>query len=186
MSRPPLTGTLDADDFLDFYWLKDELVAFCRHEGLPTGGPKVEVRDRIAAYLRDGSVLRPTPRRTGPTDPIPAVLTRETPIGRGWTCGARLRAFFEEEVGPSFRFNRALIDVVKSGDGRTLGEAVDVWAASEATPSRPIESQLEYNRHTRAYYQQHPDATREEVLDAWMRKRAARRSEWDALSDPPG
>ncbi|MEM6784638.1 MAG: DUF6434 domain-containing protein [Bacteroidota bacterium] len=186
MSRPPLTEHLAVEDFLDFYWLKAELVGFCQRVGLPTGGPKVEVRERVAAYLRDGTVLKPAPKRSGPVDPMPDVLTGATRIGRGWTCGKRLRAYFAAEVGPSFRFNRALIDFIKTGEGRPLSEAVAVWRASKENPERPIEGQLEFNRHTRAYHRAHPDATREKVLRAWKAKRAKRRSEWGEAEEPPG
>ncbi|MEL6771906.1 MAG: DUF6434 domain-containing protein [Bacteroidota bacterium] len=185
MSRPALTEHLAVEDFLDFYWLKAELVGFCQRAGLPTTGSKVEVRERIAAYLRDGTVLKPTPRRTGPVDPMPETLTGATLIGRGWTCGKRLRAYFVDEVGVSFRFNRALIDFIKTGAGQPLSEAVAVWRASNEDPDRPIEAQLEFNRHTRAYHRAHPDATREEVLRAWKAKRATRRSEWDGAEEPP-
>jgi len=30
MTRPQLTGQLSAEDFRSFYWLKEELVKFCR------------------------------------------------------------------------------------------------------------------------------------------------------------
>ncbi|MEM8557287.1 MAG: DUF6434 domain-containing protein [Bacteroidota bacterium] len=185
MSRPSLTEHLAVEDFLDYYWLKAELVGFCQRMRLPTAGPKVEVRERVAAYLRDGTVLKPAPKRSGPVDPMPETLTGTTLIGRGWTCGQRLRAFFEAEVGPAFRFNRALIDFVKTGVGRSLSEAVAVWRASKENPERPIEAQLEFNRHTRAYHRHHPDATREEVLRAWKEKRSTRRSEWNADEEAP-
>ncbi|MEM1127763.1 MAG: DUF6434 domain-containing protein [Bacteroidota bacterium] len=177
-SRPSLTTALSAADFRDYYWLKTDLVTFCRAEGLPTAGRKAELVERVAAYLHDGTVLPPAPAPRGPADPMPDVLTPETIIGRGWTCGARLRAFFVAEVGPSFRFNRALIDAIKGGAGRTLGEALAIWTASEADPDRPIEASLEFNQHQRAFAKAHPGAGRAEMMAAWQRKRASRRSDW--------
>lgn len=46
---PALTRALSVPAFRDRYWRKDELVAFCRGEGLPSGGGKMEIADRIAA-----------------------------------------------------------------------------------------------------------------------------------------
>ncbi len=33
--RPELTRITNADDFLNYYWLKEELVQFCRENELP-------------------------------------------------------------------------------------------------------------------------------------------------------
>ncbi|MEO0558831.1 MAG: DUF6434 domain-containing protein [Bacteroidota bacterium] len=178
MSRPALDLSLAAEDFLDYYWLKAELVAFCREHSLPVSGAKTELVDRIAAFLRDGTILRPSPARRPRAEPMPEALSLDTEIGRGWRSGQRLRAFFEAEVGPSFRFNQALVDFIRDGEGRTLGEALDAWRASKASGPRVIPRQLEYNRHMRAYRAEHPNATPEEVRDAWWEKRGRRRSEW--------
>ena len=176
--RPELRPGLAPETFRDWYWLKAELVAFCRANGLPTAGAKRELAECIAAFLTDGTVLRPAPRVRTPREPMPKTLTPATPIGQGWTCGERLRAFFETEVGPSFRFNRALITVIKAPAGRTLGDALAVWQASEAEPDRAIAPDLEYNAFTRAYSRAHPDATRAEVRDAWRARRETPRSAW--------
>ena len=39
--RPTLELGVEAQDFLAFYWLKSELVEFCRANGLPTGVQRV-------------------------------------------------------------------------------------------------------------------------------------------------
>ena len=40
--RPTLNRQLDSTTFRDFYWLKEELVDFCRNNGLSTAGGKYE------------------------------------------------------------------------------------------------------------------------------------------------
>lgn len=179
MARPALRPDLAPEAFRDWYWLKAELVAFCRENGLPTVGAKLDLVERIAAFLTDGTVLRPTRRAPVRREPMPDTLTLATPIGRGWTCGARLRAFFEAEAGPGFRFNRALLAVVKAPDGRTLGDALRIWRESEADPDRPIAPQLEYNGFTRAYLRAHPEATPGDARAAWQARRSTPRSTWD-------
>ena len=178
MSRPDLDRSLSADDFQDYYWLKAELVAFCRENSLPVSGAKMALVERVAAFLRDGTVLRSPPARQVRAEPLPETLTLDTVIGRGWRSGQRLRAFFEAEVGPSFRFNQVLVRFIRDGEGRTLGEALDAWGAARAADPQPLEEQFEYNRHTRAYRADHPDATPAEVRAAWWEKRGRRRSEW--------
>lgn len=163
---------MSADAFRDVYRLKAEPVGFCRAHGLPVSGGKGEPVARIAAFLRDGTVVRPAPPSRRPQAKLPDVLTLGTRIGAGWRCGQPLRAFFEVESGPSFRFNQALVAFVR--DGRTLGEAPDVWRVA-AGPA-PLAAQFEYNRYTRGYRAAHPAASPGEVRAAWWAKRSRPRS----------
>lgn len=39
--RPALDRSLDSKTFRDFYYLKEELVSFCRENGLPVSGGKL-------------------------------------------------------------------------------------------------------------------------------------------------
>lgn len=55
--RPVLDRILDSKTFRDFYYLKDELVIFCRENGIPVSGGKIEIADRIAYFLETGKVL---------------------------------------------------------------------------------------------------------------------------------
>src|ERR1041385_3706973 len=62
VQRPALELGMDAKDFVRFQWLKSELVAFCRANGLPTGSSKADLTERIATFLRTGELLLPTTR----------------------------------------------------------------------------------------------------------------------------
>ena len=145
VSRPSLVLGLATERFRDYYWLKEELVAFCRERGLPTGGAKTELVEII---------------------------------GSGWRSGQQLRAFFQSQVGASFRFNQALVGFIRDGEGRTLSEALAVWRESNESGPKPLAEQFEYNRHTREYGAQHPGATQQEIQAAWWEKRSRPRSEW--------
>lgn len=61
--RPELTSALAASDFRSFYWLKEELIRFCRSQGLNTQGSKQELATRIAHYLATGDKSAPVMRR---------------------------------------------------------------------------------------------------------------------------
>lgn len=52
--RPILDRNLDSKTFRDFYYLKEELVNFCRENDIPVSGGKVEITDRIAYFLDTG------------------------------------------------------------------------------------------------------------------------------------
>lgn len=47
--RPVLDNNLDSKTFRDFYYLKEELLNFCRKNGLPVSGGKIELTD-VAYY----------------------------------------------------------------------------------------------------------------------------------------
>lgn len=51
MERPILNTQLDSKTFKEFYYLKEELVNFCRENNLPTSGGKIELTERIAYFL---------------------------------------------------------------------------------------------------------------------------------------
>ena len=55
--RPRLDRTLDGKTFRSYYYLKEELTAFCRENGLPVSGGKIEITERIACFLDTGDVL---------------------------------------------------------------------------------------------------------------------------------
>lgn len=56
--RPDLNKSLDSITFRSFYYLKEELVQFCRDNDLPVSSGKIELTDRIAHYLDTGEVLK--------------------------------------------------------------------------------------------------------------------------------
>ena len=57
--RPILNKNLDSKTFRSYYFLKEEMVDFCKKYGLPTSGGKQEITDRIAYFLDSGKVLNP-------------------------------------------------------------------------------------------------------------------------------
>ncbi len=56
--RPPLTKSISLEDFQNYYWLKAELQTFCRENGLPASGSKIEITDCISHYLTTGKILK--------------------------------------------------------------------------------------------------------------------------------
>jgi hypothetical protein len=180
MTRPPLTCELTADDFRSFYWLKAELLAYCREQGLSTSGSKIDLTERIALFLDTGQRSAPvqTTRRAS-SDPLPETLTRATIIGLNWRCGEHLRAFFLQEIGPRFHFNGVMRDLIRQGAGQTLDAAIEAWQADQAAPhvEADIAPQFEYNRFMRDFFKRHPDQTRQDASAAWRASKTCRKSE---------
>lgn len=173
MERPELSVGLAAEEFRRWYWLKEELVTFCRDQGLSSSGLKREIESRIAVFLEEGRRRRATGgnRRAGV---MPERFSMHSVIGEGWRCGPALGKFLRGELGEGFRFNAAVREFIHNGVGRRLGEIAAVYRESLGR-KREIPEQLEYNRHFREYFQEHPGASREETIAAWWQKRGKRR-----------
>ena len=92
--RPELTSSLAAETFLDHYWLREELIVFCRSESLPTTGSKQVLTDRIAHFLSTGEVLV-TPKVSKKSGVMPSSFEPETRIGAGWRCNQELDSFLK-------------------------------------------------------------------------------------------
>lgn len=102
--RPELSNDLDSKSFLNYYWLKDELVAFCRDNGLPSSGNKQEITERIAVFLDSGEIVKSVSvRKTS----IVGEITPESVIEPDIVCSEKHRAFFRKQIGKSFSFNVA-------------------------------------------------------------------------------
>lgn len=52
--RPKLDNTLDVNTFKEYYYLKEELIDFCRKNDLQITGGKLELTYRIANFLDTG------------------------------------------------------------------------------------------------------------------------------------
>lgn len=175
--RPTLDLETDANDFLAFYWLKDELVEFCRVNGLPTSGSKRELTERIAHFLRTGELLLPEKRPKLKTDGQAPTL--ETLITSDYRSNQINRAFFEEMIGKHFHFSTAFQQYFKDNVGKTYGDAVAYWYELEEQEKRGVKNdiapQFEYNRFIRQYHEQNPDATHAAAVAAWKAYRSQRR-----------
>lgn len=176
-TRPTLDLTLPAEEFRRWYWLKEELVAFCRQQHLPAAGAKDDIAERIAQFLATGALPPSAATSYQRASRTPTTLTAETLIWPGFRCGQQARAFFVATIGPRFHFDQQMRDFVRDNPGRTLQDAIDAWHAAQTNPQQTtIAPQFEYNRHIREFFAQHPGATRAEAIAAWRTKRDTRRA----------
>jgi hypothetical protein len=176
MNRPALTNTLSAEEFERWYWLKQELVAFCQQHQISSVGSKPEVSEKISVFLRNAPL--PKTRVPSKRGEMPNQLMLTTVIGEGWKCNPLLGAFFRTHCGKSFRFNATVRNFIHTQVGATLADAVHCYVASVApgAPKQPIIAQNEYNRFTREFFAENPGATRAQALAGWWEKRGKRKT----------
>ena len=173
-ARPTLTRDLPAEAFVQWYWLKSELRAFCVQQGLGGQGSKVDLQCRIQAFLESpgqvSSYAKPAPTQPR-ADAMPSDLSAQTPIGKGWKLNAQLRGFFESQLNGPFRFNQALRDLFKDPQGRTLGDALALYESTRHQKNT-IGQPFQYNQHMREYFAAHPGASMTDAIRAWRDRRA--------------
>lgn len=98
--RPSLDKQLDSKTFRDFYYLKEELIGFCRKNGLPTAGGKLEITERVACFLETGRVLSAGTAKKKIT--TISSITEDTKIEANFVCSERHRAFFKSILETAF------------------------------------------------------------------------------------
>lgn len=160
--RPSLSGEMSVEEFRNYYFLKEELVRFCREKGLPTGGSKAELTERVARFLGGLPIVEDVgkdPRASRCRADSGEVLNEESVIEEGFVCSERHRAFFREKIGAGFRFVVPFQRWLKANAGRTYGEAIAAYkeimlARAEGGSLAPSEigAQFEYNRYVRDFF----------------------------------
>ncbi|WP_144558037.1 DUF6434 domain-containing protein [Shouchella miscanthi] len=160
--RPILDENISVEDFLDFYWLKEELQAFCKKIGMSASGPKIEIAERIAHYLKTGQRLRVSKatsvsyRQTSQQKKFANNMSLETVIEPGFKCTQEHREFFKSEIGPKFHFSVGLQNFIKENAGKTYKDVVDHYYKmledKKNGKRTTISKQFEYNTFIRDYY----------------------------------
>jgi len=171
--RPALTDALTGAELLRWYWLKDELADFARQLGISASGGKQLLTNRIAARLDGAAFTEPKrePRSGGAQ--LVGPLTASTAIPAGQRCSQVIRAWFVDQVGPSFRFDAEMRAFFAGVDGtQTMQDALDHYVATRNQGAKPIDAQFEYNRFTRAWHEANPLGSRDDLIKAWQEYRA--------------
>ncbi len=180
--RPALTKDISLKDFRDFYWLKEELLDFCRVEQLDKRGGKIELTKRIEKYLETGikEVAKVEKQKClSKFDWNSEKLTLETIITDNYKNTENVRAFFRDQIGDKFKFNVKFMNWMKTSQGERLKNAVDEWwkISKEIKNSRSqkeIAPQFEYNTYIRDFMLDNPLISREIAIECWKIKKSLR------------
>ena len=171
--RPELTIELKSKEFLEYYYLKEELVYFCRENVLPASGGKTELTERIAYFLDTGKVLAAKTVRTQKHKI--STITRDSIIESDFVCSELHRAFFKREIGESFSFNVAFQKWLKSNAGKTYADAIVAYNEIKNTKKpgkKDIGSQFEYNTYVRDFFEDNKGASLEDAIKCWKFKKS--------------
>lgn len=171
--RPDLDNNLDGKTFREYYYLKEELIDFCRKNDLQTVGGKLELTERIANFLDTGerTYKNHNARRTKIVDKI----TLDTIIEENFVCSEKHREFYKAQIGDSFSFNVPFQKWLKTNAGKTYQDSIVAYyqiLGNKKQHKTTIDKQFEYNNYIRDFFADNKDKSLEQAIKCWKYKKS--------------
>ncbi len=176
--RPAIERIKTGVEFERWYWLKAELLDYCRLRGLGTVGQKRELAARIVQYLDTGTVAKPQTKKVVSTfDWGKEPLTPRTKITDSYRNSQNMRQFMKAHAGEHFKFSNEFMEWMRGNEGKTLKDAIKFWRSldqkkrQEGYREKPL-PQNQYNAFTRALSEVRPGISAKEMRRLWAIKRS--------------
>ena len=170
--RPNLDNNLSSSDFKEYYYLKEELVSFCKKYDLQMTGSKAELNERIANFLESGEK---TYKKHSTKKPLVAdEITLDTIIEDNFVCSEKHRLFYKNIIGNSFSFNVAFQKWLKSNTGKTYSDSICAYyqiLEDKKKNKTKIDKQFEYNTYIRDFFNDNKDKTLKQAIMCWKYKK---------------
>ena len=170
--RPDLNNKLDSKTFNEYYYLKEELIDFCRRNNLQTTGSKIELNKRISKFLDTGErITNKYERKTKIIDKI----TLDSIIENNFVCSEIHREFYKKEIGKSFSFNVLFQKWLKNNAGKTYKDSIDAYyqiLEDKKNNKTTIDKQFEYNTYIRDFFNDNKDKTLDDAIKCWKYKKS--------------
>lgn len=166
--RPDISNKMSSETFRSYYYLKEELVAFLRQEGLQSTGGKIDLTNRIAHYLETGEKLS-SKTNTKKTKDV-GTITVDSIIESDFVCSEKHRFFFKQTIGRSFSFNVMFQKWLKLNSGRSYKDAIDAYYQifeDKKSGKTSIAKQFEYNTYIRDFFADNSGKTLAEAIKCW-------------------
>lgn len=178
MTRPKLDENISIENFQNYYWLKKELVDFCRNLGINTSGGKIDISYRIEQYLKTGEKIVHSGREKSISkfNWNSTKLDLNTLITDNFSCTENVRSFFKQTIGENFKFNVPFLKWLKSNNRKTLEEAIEKWKEINAHKKdtnfkTEIAPQFEYNTYIREFMSDNRNLSMKDAINCWNSKR---------------
>ncbi len=181
MKRPDIDKIKTGDELKRWYWLKEELVDFCKQVQLSYTGAKFDILERIAIALDNGiSKKEKEPKSNKPASKFiwsKSLLSLDTVITDSYTNGPNTRKFFKQHCGDKFHFSIPFMNFMKNNCGKTLQDAVNEWQRlQQLKKDKNFKSEIpagnQYNKYIRDFFTDNPKMTIEQARHFWKLKRS--------------
>jgi len=162
-------------EFLDQYWLKEQLVKICEENKLPKNGSKKDLLEYISCFIDKKPIVK-NENRTKSKSTIQKI-TIDMIIDINYSNDENHRRFFESEIGNSFKYNVRFMNWMKENKGKkTYKEAIIEWKKifeeNKKGYKNDIGKQFEYNQYTRDFFANNIGRTKEECIKCWNYKKS--------------
>lgn len=171
--RPRLNKDLDVKIFKEYYYLKEELIEFCRKNNLQTTGGKLELTERISEFLDTGK--RTYKKHVARKAKIIDEITLDTIIEENFICSEHHRAFYKNHIGASFSFNVTFQKWLKSNAGKTYQASIKAYyqiLEDKKKNKKAIDKQFEYNTYIRDFFNDNKGKNLEDAIKCWKYKKS--------------
>jgi len=173
MDRPELKLGLKGSDFKQYYYLKEELVSFCKEHNLQKTGSKIDLTNRIATFLDTGEKTTSASLKKNMDNA--SGLSLDTILGENFPFSQANRYFFQEHIGKTFTFNVLFQNWVKANPDKTVKEAIEAYKQIQIDKKKngtTIDRQFQYNRYVRAFFLENKDKTLDDAIKCWKYKKS--------------
>jgi len=171
--RPNLDKSIDSTTFQSYYYLKEELIQFCRQEGLQATGGKADLTKRISHYLDTGEKLHSNTKSKLPV--YIGEITEEALIESDFVCSEKHRVFFKQAIGKSFSFNVIFQSWLKSNAGKSYKDAIQAYhqiLVDKKKRKTVIDRQFEYNTYIRDFFADNNGKSLDDAIKCWKYKKS--------------
>lgn len=172
-TRPMLDKSINHKSFLDYYWLKQELLIFCRNNKLLTIGSKSELTERISQFLKMGNKETCVNKSANRACDSSNGLTWDTKV-INYKNDAVTSQFFKKHIGKHFHFNSYLRKFAKEKpmERLTYADLIKGYIAEEqlkkdSNYKTKIGTQFQYNQFIRDFFLHEKCKTQRDAINAW-------------------
>jgi hypothetical protein len=179
VTRPNIFDIETGNELKRWYWLKQELVAYCKLKKLSYTGTKFDILESIAIALDKGIAKSPKKMAKTNSDFVwsKSLLSLDTVITDSYTNGPNTRKFFKQYCGNKFHFSIPFMAYMKNNCGKTLQDAINEWhRLNEQRKDKNFKSEIpkgnQYNKYIRDFFADNPNMTIEQVRHFWKLKKS--------------
>jgi hypothetical protein len=175
--RPAIATIKTGKELKRWYWLKEELVAYCKQNAIVYSGGKFTILERIAKKL-DGKKLisKTNTKAVSIFDWHGAPLTPNTIISDNYKNSQNVRRFFKVHCVEKFHFSIPFMKWMKANTGKKLKDAIIEWKrlqkiVSDKSFKSVIPAHNQYNQYIRDFFADNPGKTLKDARHYWKLKR---------------
>jgi hypothetical protein len=181
MKRPDINNIKTGNELKRWYWLKQELVDFCKAAQISYVGSKFDVLERIVITLNKGRTkAEKIPQSGKPTSKFiwsKSLLSLDTVITDSYTNGSNTRNFFKQHCGDKFHFSIPFMHFMKNNCGKTLQDAINEWQRlKKQSQDKNFKSKIptgnQYNKYIRDFFADNPNMSIKQAIHFWKLKRS--------------